>query len=563
MNIFQEKIVRLLSELVPLVPEQIKQDLEAPPSLDMGNYAFPCFKLAKIHRAAPGKIAAELAEKMPVDPLLEKVEANGPYLNFYLNKAKLAQHIVKEIRQQKEDFGSSNAGQGGTVVIDFSAPNIAKPFGIGHLRSTIIGNSLYKIHTALGYKCVGINYIGDWGTQFGKLITAYIKWGDEKLLEQDPINYLYELYVRFHKAAETEESLNDEARCWFKKLEDRDSFAVDLWTRFRGISLAEFKRVYARLGVKFDYWHGESFYNEMLEDTIKIVEDSGLLEQSQGAWIVSLEEEGMPPCLLRKQDGATLYATRDLTAALYRYNTWQFTKALYVVGVDQTLYFRQLFAVLKKLGMEWVDRCQHIPFGMIRFDGGKMSTRQGSLVFLDDVLSEAIGRAQEIIAEKNPELPNQEEVARQVGVGALIFGDLSNDRIKDVDFDWDQVMDFSGETAPYIQYAHARICSILRKAPVEAEFNLALLDNEHEYALVSVLSKFPETIMRAGDTCKPSFVARYLIDVAKEFSRFYHQCPVLNAEPDVRAARLALIDAVRQVLANGLDLLGIEAPEEM
>jgi arginyl-tRNA synthetase len=563
MNIFKDQIIRLLSDLVPLEPEHIRQDLEAPPNLDMGNYAFPCFKLAKINRAAPGKIAAQLAERVPEDPLLEKVEANGPYLNFFLNKARLAQYIVEEVRQQKDDYGKSDADQGGTVVIDFSAPNIAKPFGIGHLRSTIIGNSLYRIHKALGYKCVGINYIGDWGTQFGKLIAAYLHWGDESLLAQDPINHLYELYVKFHRQAESDPSLDDEARNWFKKLEDRDPQAVDFWLRFRDISLSEFKRVYARLGVKFDYWHGESFYNEMLDDTLEVVEELGLLEQSQGAWIVSLEEEGMPPCLLRKQDGATLYATRDLTAAIYRHNTWQFTKALYVVGVDQTLYFRQLFAVLKKMGMQWVGKCQHIPFGMIRFDGGKMSTRQGSLVFLDDVLSEAIGRAQEIIAEKNPALPNREEVARQVGVGALIFGDLSNDRIKDVDFNWDQVMDFSGETAPYIQYAHARICSILRKAPVETECNLSLLNNDPEYALVSVLSKFPETIVRAGETCKPSFIARYLIDVAKEFSRFYHQCPVLNAEPQVRGARLALIDAVRQVLANGLDLLGIGTPEEM
>ncbi len=563
MKLFQEQIVRLLTGLVPLEPEQIRADLESPPSLEMGNYAFPCFKLAKIHRAAPQKIAADLADKVPADPFFERVEAMGPYLNFFVDKSMLAECTVGEILRQGADFGKSDEGQGKTVVLDFSAPNIAKPFGIGHLRSTIIGNSLYRIHAALGYKCVGINYIGDWGTQFGKLIAAYLHWGDEELLQKDPIQHLYELYVRFHREAEADPSLGDEGRGWFKKLEDGDPYAVALWQRFRDISLAEFKRVYARLGVEFDYWHGESFYNKMLDDTVAAVDALGLLEQSQGAWIVNLEEEGMPPCLLRKQDGATLYATRDLTAAIYRHNTWQFAKALYVVGVDQTLYFRQLFAVLKKMGHQWVENCQHIPFGMIRFNGGKMSTRQGSLVFLDDVLSEAIDLAREIIAEKNPDLPNKEEVARQVGVGALIFGDLCNDRIKDVDFDWDQVMDFSGETAPYIQYAHARICSILRKAPLEPGFNLSLLDNEYEYALTAVLGKYPAAIARAGETCKPSFVARYLIDVAKEFNRFYHQCPVLNAPPAVRAARLALIDAARQVLANGLSLLGIEAPEEM
>lgn len=563
MKLFQEQIVRLLTGLVPLEPEQIWADLESPPSLEMGNFAFPCFKLAKIHRAAPQKIAADLAEKMPADPLFEKVVPMGPYLNFYADRSKLAEYTVGEILRWGGDFGKSDEGKGKTVVLDYSAPNIAKPFGIGHLRSTIIGNSLYKIHAALGYKCVGINYIGDWGTQFGKLIAAYQHWGDESLLQQNPINHLYELYVRFHREAEADPGLEDEGRGWFKKLEDGDSYATELWQRFRDISLAEFKRVYARLGVEFDCWHGESFYNKMLDETIAAVDALGLLEQSQGAWIVNLEEEGMPPCLLRKQDGATLYATRDLTAAIYRHDTWGFAKALYVVGVDQTLYFRQLFAVLKKMGKPWVENCQHIPFGMIRFNGGKMSTRQGSLVFLDDVLTEAIDLATEIIAEKNPDLPNKEEVARQVGVGALIFGDLSNDRIKDIDFDWDQVMDFSGETAPYIQYAHARICSILRKAPLEPGFNLSLLEGEYENALVSVLSKFPEAIERAGATCKPSFVARYLIDVAKEFSRFYHQCPVLNAPPAVRSARLALIDATRQVLANGLSLLGIEAPEEM
>ncbi|MDD4658891.1 MAG: arginine--tRNA ligase, partial [Eubacteriales bacterium] len=415
MKLFQEQIVRLLTGLVPLDPEQIRADLESPPSLEMGNFAFPCFKLAKIHRAAPQKIAADLAEKMPTDPLFEKVVPMGPYLNFYADRSKLAEYTVGEILRWGGDFGKSDEGKGKTVVLDYSAPNIAKPFGIGHLRSTIIGNSLYKIHAALGYKCVGINYIGDWGTQFGKLIAAYQHWGDESLLQQDPINHLYELYVRFHREAEADPGLEDEGRGWFKKLEDGDSYATELWQRFRDISLAEFKRVYARLGVEFDCWHGESFYNKMLDKTVAAVDALGLLEQSQGAWIVNLEEEGMPPCLLRKQDGATLYATRDLTAAIYRHDTWGFAKALYVVGVDQTLYFRQLFAVLKKMGKPWVENCQHIPFGMIRFNGGKMSTRQGSLVFLDDVLTEAIDLAKEIIAEKNPDLPNKEEVARQVG----------------------------------------------------------------------------------------------------------------------------------------------------
>ena len=553
----------MLADAVPLTPEQIQGSLEIPPSKEMGDYSFPCHKLAKALKRAPQRIAADLAGGLSVDPLFDRVEALGPYLNFYANKAQLAQHTLTAILRQGEEFGKSNEGQGRTVVLDYSAPNIAKPFGVGHLRSTIIGNSLYKIHTALGYKCVGINFIGDWGTQFGKLIAAYRRWGDEKQLADDAVGHLYELYVRFHSEAETNPDLEAEGRMWFKKLEDGDGYARSQWQRFRDISIEEFKEVYNWLGIEFDYWHGESFYNEMLSDTIATVDAMGLLEQSQGAWIVNLEEEGLPPCLLRKQDGATLYHTRDLAAAIYRYNTWEFAKALYVVGVDQDLHFRQLFATLKKMKYRWVEKCQHVPFGMIRFGGGKMSTRQGSLVFLADVLEKANELALKIITEKNPSLNNREEVARQVGVGALIFGDLSNDRVKDIDFDWEQVMDFSGETAPYIQYAHARICSIMRKAPAESTGDLSLLTNEYEHALVASLGKFPGVIERAGITCKPSFIARHLIDVAKEFSRFYHQCPVLTAPAAVRAARLALIDATRQVLVNGLALLGIEAPMEM
>ncbi len=563
MKVFQERAVRLLAGLVPIEPEQIRAALETPPSLEMGNFAFPCFLLAKELKWAPAKIATDLAEKVGKDPFFERVDVRGPYLNFFAHRGKLAEHTVGEILSQGGDYGRSDQGGGQTVVLDYSAPNIAKPFGVGHLRSTIIGNSLYRIHAALGYQCVGINYIGDWGTQFGKLIAAFRRWGDEEKLASDPIQHLYELYVGFHQEAETDPELEEEGRAWFKKLEEGDPAARELWRRFREISLAEFRRVYALLGMEFDYWHGESFYNDLLEAAIAAVEQAGLLERSQGALVVSLEDEGMPPCLLRKQDGATLYHTRDLAAAIYRHETWHFAKALYVVGVDQTLHFRQLFAVLKKMGLDWVEKCQHVPFGMIRYGGGKMSTRQGRLVFLADVLEEATHRARQIIAAKNPDLENREETARQVGVGALIFGDLSNDRIKDIDFDWDQVMDFSGETAPYIQYAHARICSILRKAPAEGEADLALLQDEYEYPLVAALSRFPEAIERAGDTCKPSFVARYLIEVAKEFSRFYHQCPVLAAEPGARAARLALVAAVRQVLANGLYLLGIEAPQEM
>jgi len=563
MKLFKEEVVRMLADLVPIEAEQISEDLEFPPSPDMGDYAYPCFKLAKHLRNAPQRIATDLVDKMQDSPLFSSVEAAGPYINFFCNRRALAKYTLDIVAEQGDQYGHQDLGQGETVCIDFSAPNIAKPFGVGHLRSTVIGNSLHRIHSALGYKSVGINHIGDWGTQFGKLIAAYLRWGDKASLEQDPIQYLYRLYVQFHKEAEEDPQLTQEGRNWFKKLEEGDAQATELWKQFRDLSLAEFKRIYKILDVDFDSWQGESFYNDMLDDTVQQVEDSGLLQQSQGAWIVDLEEEGMPPCLLRKQDGATLYATRDLAAAMYRQQTWKFAKMLYVVGVDQSLHFRQLFAVLNKLGHHWADKCQHIPFGLIRFKDGKMSTRQGTLIFLEEVLNKATELAEEIIAEKNPDLANKEKVARQVGIGAVIFGDLSNDRIKDVEFDWDKILDFSGETAPYIQYAHARICSILRKAGGTGNYDPGKLDTQYEGAVVSALSKFPEAIERAAETCKPSIIARYLIDLAKEFNRFYHQCPVLHAPDDVRRARLALIDAVRQVLANGLYLLGIAAPQEM
>ncbi|MCW3489004.1 arginine--tRNA ligase [Dethiobacter alkaliphilus] len=564
MEMFRKEIVRLLSEQLPLDKQQIANDLETPPTPDMGDFAFPCFKLAKELRNAPPKIAAELAEKLPASELLDRVEARGPYINFFCDRKMLAQLTLDEVQTEREKFGQRNSGSGQTVVIDFSAPNIAKPFGVGHLRSTVIGNSLYRIHEALGYKSVGINHLGDWGTQFGKLIVAYLKWGEDTRLEEDPITYLYELYVRFHREAEEKPALDEEARAWFKKLEDGDEQARQLWQRFRDLSLAEFKRIYNILGVHFDSYQGESYYNEMLDDTVRQVEAKDLTEVSEGALIVNLEDSNMPPCLLRKQDGATLYATRDLCAAIYRHQMHDFSKMLYVVGADQALHFQQVFAVLKKLGYEWADNCTHVPFGLIRFKEGKMSTRQGTLIFLEDVLNRATELAHQIIQEKNPQLENKDEVAKKVGIGAVIFGDLSNDRVKNIEFDWDKVLDFSGETAPYIQYSHARICSILRKAATwPAPFDATLLVSDEEQLVLGTIARFSDAIARAADTLKPSVLARYLLDLAAAFNRFYHQCPVLNAEDDIRNARLALIDAVRQVLVNGLYLLGIEAPEEM
>jgi arginyl-tRNA synthetase len=564
MQRFREEIVNILSGQVALDREQIAADLETPPSPELGDFAFPCFKLAKLLKSAPARIAGDLATKLPASSFFTKIEARGPYLNFYCNRQLLAQLTLASVREEKESYGRQDTGLGKTIVIDFSAPNIAKPFGIGHLRSTVIGNALYRIFTALGYRCVGINHLGDWGTQFGKLIAAYRHWGDEDRLNADSITYLYELYVRFHSEAEKDEALETEARACFKKLEGGDEEAHMLWQRFRELSLSEFQRIYKILGVTFDSYQGESFYNEMLDNTVNEVEGKGLARLSEGALIVELDEEGMPPCLLRKQDGATLYATRDLCAAVYRQQMYNFDRMLYVVGADQALHFQQVFSVLKKMGHEWADRCIHVPFGLIRFKEGKMSTRQGTLVFLEDVLDRATQLAANIINEKNPSLAGKETVARQVGIGAVIFGDLSNDRIKDIEFDWDKVLDFSGETAPYIQYSHARICSILRKTPDRKEnFDANLLATEEEQAVVSTLARFPAAICRAADTYKPSVLARYLLDLAKDFNKFYHQCPVLQAEDNTRQSRLALCDAVRQVLVNGLTLLGISAPQEM
>ncbi|NLZ38221.1 MAG: arginine--tRNA ligase [Firmicutes bacterium] len=564
MQIFRKEVVGLLKDLIEMDEHELAMDLETPPNPEMGDFAFPCFKLAKKRRQNPAAIAADLAVKLPGSDYFERIEAKGPYLNFFCNRRLLAKTTVESILAQGKAYGQQEVGKGQTIVIDFSAPNIAKPFGVGHLRSTVIGNSLYRLYEALGYNCVGINHLGDWGTQFGKLIVAYLRWGDEQKLEKEPITYLYELYVRFHREAEKDPQLEDEARAWFKKLEDGDAQAKALWQRFRDLSLAEFKRIYKLLEVEFDSYQGESFYNEMLDEAIKLIEEKGLTSISEGALIVDLSEENLPPCLLRKQDGATLYATRDLCAAIYRQRQYNFAKMLYVVGADQSLHFQQLFAVLRKMGYQWAEDCVHVPFGLIYYKEGKMSTRRGTLVFLEDVLTKATELAKEIIREKNPGLKNKEDVARQVGIGAVIFGDLINDRIKNIEFDWDKVLDFTGETAPYVQYAHARICSILRKADSwPASYDATLLTNEEEQHVIRLLARFSDVIIRAAQTYKPSLVARYVVDLAAAFNSFYHRCPVLQAEEASRNARLALIDAVRQVLVNGLYLLGINAPEEM
>ncbi|XBX76386.1 arginine--tRNA ligase [Proteinivorax tanatarense] len=568
MDSYKKKMALILSKYLDLEVEKLFATIETPNKKGFGDLAFPTFILAKELKKAPPLIAKEIVESIKELPdEFLKVENIGPYVNFYLNNTYLIKRTVEDVISKGEDYGSEDVGKGKTVVIDFSAPNIAKPFGIGHLRSTVIGNSIYKIHEFFGYEVVGINHIGDWGTQFGKVIVAYDKWGDSDKLEKDPVKYLYNLYVKFHEEADKEPQLEEEARVVFKELEDGNEDRVEKWKLFKELSLTEYNRIYDKLNVKFDSFKGEQFYNDKMTETIETLISKGITEISKGALIINLDMFDIPPVLLRKKDGATLYATRDLCAAIYRKETYDFDKMLYVVGAEQSLHFKQLFKALAIAGFDWHKDCEHVPFGLFRFKENKMSTRKGNLIFLDEVLTKAEQLTKKIIEEKNPALNNKEEVARQVGIGAIIFGDLSNDRVKDIVFDWDKILDFNGETAPYVQYSHARICSILRKYCGNLEdddWNPSLMKSEYEFDLAKRIANFNGVINDALAEYKPSTIARYLLDLAKEFNRFYHNCPVLKEENgSLKIARLKLIQATGQVLRNGLALMGIEAPEEM
>lgn len=565
----KQEISRLLEPLLDMDPICIEDLLEIPPRPEMGDLAFPCFVLAATWKQPPPVIAANLARRLTGKRgnLWQRADVDGPYLNFHLDPRALGRETLSAIFRERGSYGGSAPGNGRTIVIDYSSPNIAKPFGIGHLRSTVIGHALSLIFRTLGYRCVGINHLGDWGTQFGKIIVAFKLWGNEEELQTDPVSYLFRLYVQFHRQAEQVPSLEDEARHWFKLLEQGYPEAEEYWCKFRALSLENYQRLYKLLGIEFDFYHGESHYNQMLEQTIALIKEKGIAVESEGALVVDLEKYGLPPCLLQKKDGATLYITRDIAAAIYRYQQFKFHKALYVVGAEQKLHFEQLFKILELLEFNWAGKLVHVPFGLIRFKGGRMSTREGKIILLEEVLEKAIGLAREIIEEKNPGLKDKKQAALAIGLGAVRFGDLSNDRIKDIEFDWNKVMDFAGETASYVQYSHARICSILRKASsLETDKTGELVDllkEDEETTLLKLLSILPEKVLLAAEGYRPSLIARYLLEVAREFNRFYHCCPVLNSEPELQAARLLLIAATRQVLANGLGLLGIDAPEEM
>ncbi|CYU50718.1 arginine--tRNA ligase [Streptococcus suis] len=562
MNQKQVIAERLAAILPSLEVEAIYNLLEKPKSSEMGDIAFPAFSLAKVERKAPQAIAADIVEKLDTTGF-EKVVATGPYVNFFLDKATISHQVLTDVITEKDQYGKLNIGQGRNVTIDMSSPNIAKPFSVGHLRSTVIGDALANIHEKLGYKPIRINHLGDWGKQFGMLIVAYKLWGDKAAVEADPISELLKLYVRINAEAEEKPELDEEARQWFKKLEDGDPEAHELWQWFRDESLVEFNRIYDKLGVTFDSYNGEAFYNDKMDEGIQILEEKGLLQESKGARIVDLESYNLPPALIMKTDGATLYITRDMATAMYRKRTYDFVKSIYVVGQEQINHFKQLKAVLKEMDFDWSDDMTHVTFGLVTKDKKKLSTRKGNIILLEPTLDEAISRALTQIEAKNPDLENKEEVAHAVGVGAVKFYDLKTDRDNGYDFDLEAMVSFEGETGPYVQYAYARIQSILRKANFvpSAENDYKLADAE-SWDIIKHIQNFSNVVERAGDKFDPSLIAKYAINLAQAFNKYYAHTRILDESPE-RDSRLALAYATGLVLKEALRLLGVKAPEKM
>ncbi|MGL5617074.1 MAG: arginine--tRNA ligase [Sarcina sp.] len=553
-----------IKEFVDLDLEKIEGLLEVPPKPEMGDYAFPCFQLAKVMRKAPNMIATELSENINKEGF-ERVEALGPYVNFFLDKSVFSEAIINKVLAAKDNYGASKVGENRNIVVEYSSPNIAKPFHVGHLFTTAIGNALYKMYKFEGYNPTRINHLGDWGTQFGKLISAYKRWGNEEALEKDPIKELLRIYVKFHDEAENDESLVDEGRMYFKRLEDGEEEETALWNRFKDLSLKEFNNIYKILNVDFDSWAGESFYNDKMDAVVRELDEKGILTESNGAKVVMLDEYNMPPCIVVKSDGASIYATRDLTAAIYRKKHYDFEKCIYVVGKDQILHFNQVFKSLELAGKDWAKDCVHIPFGTVKFADKKLSTRKGDVVLLEDLLREAVENAKSLIEEKNPNLENKDEVAKKIGIGAIVFTYLKNSREKDIVFNWKEMLSFDGETAPYVQYAYARAKSIIRKAgKVEGTPDYSKLNSKEEFELAKSLEDFNKVILNAIDKLEPSIVTRYAVEVAKNFNKFYNAHSVLNVEDEgLKVARLKLIEAAAQVIKNALALIGVEVVEEM
>ncbi|MBN2259520.1 MAG: arginine--tRNA ligase [Clostridiales bacterium] len=552
-------------EVDSMTIQEIYDAFEVPKFTQMGDLAFPCFKFAKVQRKSPNIIAEEISKSIESNEIFEKITSEGGYVNFTISKAILAKEVLLNIESQKDFYGSSNIGAGKTAIVEFSSTNIAKPFHIGHIRSTMIGNSLYRIYKFMNYDTVGINHLGDYGTQFGKLIVAFKLWGDKETIENDPIPELLKLYVKFHEEAEKNPVLDEEARQWFTKLENNDTEAYELWKWIRDESLKEFNRVYTLLDVHFDSFAGESFYSDKMPAVLTELRESGVLVKDAGAEIVDLSEHNMPPALITKKDGSSLYITRDLAAAIYRKNHYNFYKNIYVVGAQQQLHFKQWFKIIEMMGHEWAKDCVHVEFGTVSLEEGSLSTRRGKIVFLEDVLNKAVEQTAKIIEEKNPNLENKEEVAKAVGVGAVVFQELSNNRIKDYTFSLEKTLSFEGETGPYVQYTHARACSVLKKANEYSleNINFDLLTDERSIEVIRILNKFPEITMLAAEKYEPSIVTRYTVNLAQEFNHFYHDNSIITDDAELTKARLLLVDAVRQTIKNGLYLIGLKAPEKM
>ena len=561
---FKVEIAKKISELAGMELDKVIGLIEIPPQGNLGDYAFPCFQLAKVMRKSPNMIAAELSGKVQPDSIVEKAEAAGGYLNFFVNKTEYIKQLVEEVLEKGEKFGSSNVGEGKNVIVEFSSVNVAKPFHVGHLLNTMLGSALEKVYKHSGYNTIKINHLGDWGTQFGKQISAYKRWVDEDALDKEPISELFRIYVKFHEEAEKDPALEDEARAYFKKLEDGDPEVTELWLKFKELSLREFKELYKMLNVEFDSFAGESFYSDKMDEVVQMLLDKKLLKDSNGAKIVDLEQFNLPPILILKSDGATIYATRDLAAAIYRKRTYNFYKNIYVVGGTQSLHFNQIFSTLGLMGFEWNKDCVHIGHGLVKFADKKLSTRKGDVVLAKDVIIEAVHKTLEVIEHKNSNLENKEEVARKVGMGALLYTFLKNNREKDVVFTWEDALNFDGDSGPYVQYTYVRGKSILRKAGnVPDTADLSYLSTEDEFELVKLLGAFKDSVKEATDRYEPFVVLRNVTEIAKAYNKFYNSHPILNADDNVKNARLQLTKAVGIVLKTGLGLAGIETPENM
>ena len=562
---YKLKLAEAIAKASGLTTKEILPMVEVPSDTKMGDLAFPCFRLAKTMRKAPPLIAQEIAQKLELPRFAERADVVGAYINFFLGKQSYIENALEAVAAQGARYGGSDIGQGKAVCIDYSSINIAKPFHIGHLSTTAIGSSLYKVYRFLGYKPVGINHLGDWGTQFGKLITAYKLWGSKEEIEKNSISAMLELYVRFHDEAEKDAALDDQARAWFKKIEDGDEEALEIFGWFKELTLKEVKVIYDMLGVEFDSYDGESFFNDKMQPVIDELKEKKLLEFSDGAYVVRLGDE-LPPCIILKSDGATLYSTRDLAAAFYRKQVYNFHKCLYVVAYQQDLHFKQWFKVVELMGYEWAADLEHVAFGMVSLEDGTLSTRRGKVVFLQDVLDKAVEKTRAIIEEKSPDLGDKDGVAKVVGVGAVVFDALSTARIKDSTFSFDRVLNFDGETGPYVQYTHARCASLKRRAGFDYESHekdFSAIDNKEAFAVAKLLESFPGTVVRACEKSEPYLITKHIIEVAKAMNRFYYEHRIITEDKAASAARLMVADSARQVIATGLSLIGVGAPEQM